>query len=407
MIGIRISIDVASSFSRISRAFFAWVFTGNYLPQAEQARVLLVFCPAGLNLRVPDDLPFHLSPTWFCIMSSEPTDPATDPTADEQFPQIDAKDTDRQLSKYFSNNSDKYIDFAPLGQGGAAVLQTCRDKHLGRTVVMKVLHKQLAKNEHMRARFLREARVTAQLQHPNTVPVYEIGFNIQGQLFFTMKKVDGETLREILEQQVGGDTTSIETYNLDRMLGILIQICNALAYAHAHRVVHRDVKPENVIIGTFGEVMLLDWGVAKVWAKDGSMDNDEDQQATIAYQELTDVGQRPGTPLYMSPEQVRGGGSEIDARTDIYSIGVVLYEILTLKEPLRGARIQETFEMIIKEDPIPPVERTPNRKIPRPLADIAMKALKKSPKDRYQTMPEMIEALRDFRSRALQSLTEH
>ena len=340
-------------------------------------------------------------------MSSEPTDPATDPAGDEQFPQIDAKETDRQLSKYFSNNSDKYIDFAPLGQGGAAVLQTCRDKHLGRTVVMKVLHKQLAKNEHMRARFLREARVTAQLQHPNTVPVYEIGFNIQGQLFFTMKKVDGETLREILEKQVGGDTQTIETYNLDRMLGILIQICNALAYAHAHSVVHRDVKPENVIIGTFGEVMLLDWGVAKVWAKDGTMDDEEEQQATIAYQELTDVGQRPGTPLYMSPEQVRGGGGAIDARTDIYSIGVVLYEILTLKEPLRGARIQETFEMIIKEDPIPPVERTPNRQIPRLLADIAMKALKKSPKDRYQTMPEMIEALRDFRSRALQSLTEH
>ena len=335
-------------------------------------------------------------------MSSDPTTPP----ADEQYPQIDAKDTDRQLSKYFSNNSDKYVDFAPLGQGGAAVLQTCRDKHLGRTVVMKLLHKQLAKNEHMRARFLREARVTAQLQHPNTVPVYEIGFNLEGQLFFTMKNVEGETLREILEKQVVGDTQSIETYNLDRMLGILIQICNALAYAHAHGVVHRDVKPENVIIGTFGEVMLLDWGVAKVWAMDSAMD-DKDQQANIAYQELTDVGQRPGTPLYMSPEQVRGGGDAIDARTDIYSIGVVLYEILTLKEPLRGDRVQETFEMIVKETPIPPEQRTPNRQVPLRLAAIAMKALEKDPQARYQTMQEMIEALRNFRSRAIQSLTEH
>ncbi len=323
------------------------------------------------------------------------------PTADDHYPQIDAKETDRQLSRYFSNNSDRYTDFAPLGQGGSAVLQTCRDKNLGRTVVMKVLHKQLAKHEHMRARFLREARVTAQLQHPNTVPVYEVGYDLEKRLFFTMKKVEGETLRDILEQQVLGDARATETYNLDRMLGLLIQVCNALAYAHAHGVVHRDVKPENILIGTFGEVMLLDWGVAKVWAMD-----DEIEQAEAVYQELTDIGQRPGTPLYMSPEQVRGG-SEIDARTDIYSIGVVLYEILTLKEPLRGERVTETFEMIVKEDPIPPEQRTPQRQIPRLLADIAMKALKKDPKDRFQTMPEMIDALRDFRGKALQSLTEH
>jgi len=321
--------------------------------------------------------------------------------AGDRLPQIDAKETDRQLSKYYSNNSDRYTDFAPLGRGGSAVLQTCRDKNLGRTVVMKVLHKQLANQEHMRARFLREARVTAQLQHPNTVPVYEVGNDREGRLYFTMKKVEGETLRDILEQQVLGDTQAIETYNLDRMLGLVIQICSALAYAHAHGVVHRDVKPENILIGTFGEVILLDWGVAKVWAME-----DEVEQAELAYQDLTDVGQRPGTPLYMSPEQVRGGG-EIDARTDIYSIGVVLYEILTLKEPLRGERVHETFEMIVKEDPIPPAERTPERQIPRLLAAITMKALKKDPSDRFQTMTAMIDALRDFRSRAIQLLTEH
>ena len=329
-----------------------------------------------------------------------PSDFSKQPT-DNQYPQIDAKETDRLLSKYFSNNSDRYVDFEPLGQGGSAVLQTCRDKNLGRTVVMKVLHKQLAKQESMRARFLREARVTAQLQHPNTVPVYEVGYDLEGRLFFTMKRVEGETLRDILEQQVLGDARAVETYNLDRMLGILIQVCNALAYAHAHGVVHRDVKPENILIGTFGEVILLDWGVAKVWAMD-----EEDEQVNVAYQELTDVGQRPGTPLYMSPEQVRGGG-EIDVRTDIYSIGVVLYEILTLKEPLRGERVHETFEMIVKEVPIPPEQRTPQRQIPRLLAGIAMKALEKNPNDRFQTMPVMIDALRDFRSRAIQSLTGH
>jgi len=359
-------------------------------------RVALGISPQGTKLIKHQSIvsPYGIqNSNWFCIMPSE----FSKQPAEEGYPQIDAKETDRQLSKYFSNNSDRYTDFAPLGKGGSAVLQTCRDKNLGRTVVMKVLHKQLANHQHIRARFLREARVTAQLQHPNTVPVYEVGHDREGRLYFTMKRIEGETLRDILEQQVLGEMRAIETYNLDRLLGVVIQVCNALAYAHAHGVVHRDVKPENILIGSFGEVILIDWGVAKVWAM-----NDQIEEAEAAYQELTDVGQRPGTPLYMSPEQVRGG-SEIDARTDIYSIGVVLYEILTLKEPHRGERVQETFEMIVKEDPIPPAERTPERQIPRLLAAIAMQALRKDPTDRFQTMPEMIDALRDFRSRAIQS----
>lgn len=226
--------------------------------------------------------------------------------ASDNYPQLDAKNTDRKLSQYYSNSFSRYSDFKPLGKGGSALLRSCLDGNLGRTIVMKTLHPHLAQNEYMRARFLREARVTAQLQHPATVPVYEIGHDIEGRLYFTMKKVEGETLREILEQQCSGDEQAIATYNLDRMLGLLIQVCNALSYAHAHGVVHRDVKPENIQIGSFGEVMLLDWGVAKVWSS-----NDPDLPE-IEHEILTDVGQRPGTPLYMSPEQIRGGGEEID-----------------------------------------------------------------------------------------------
>jgi len=214
-----------------------------------------------------------------------------------------------------------------------------------------------------------------------------------------MKKIAGETLRDILERQIAGDQQAADIYNLDRLLGMLIQVCNALAYAHAHGVVHRDVKPENIQIGAFGEVMLLDWGVAKVWAMP-----DSEEVAMIEHEELTAVGQRPGTPLYMSPEQVRGGG-QIDARTDVYSIGCVLYEILTLKEPLRGKRVNETFNMIINELPIPPRQRTPNRLIPEALADVCLHALEKAPENRFQTMQELITALRDFRSRAMQAST--
>jgi serine/threonine-protein kinase len=323
-------------------------------------------------------------------------------TADDNYPHIDAKDTDRELSQYYSNSFLRYTDFKPLAKGGSAVLQTCRDSNLGRTVVMKTLHPHLAQSEYMKARFLREARVTAQLQHPATVPVYELGHDVEGRLYFTMKKVEGETLREILDKQSLGDPKAIATYNLERMLGTIIQVANALSYAHVHGVVHRDVKPENILIGSYGEVVLLDWGVAKVWAND-----DSELKEEVEHEILTDPGQRPGTPLYMSPEQIRGGGDNIDARTDVYGIGAVLYEILTLKEPHRGENINETFEMILKESTVPAHERNPKRQVPKLLSAITMRALEKEPTMRYQSMQELIEALRDFRSRALQSLTKH
>ena len=123
----------------------------------------------------------------------------------------------------------------------------------------------------------------------------------------------------------------------------------------------------------------------------------------MEHQILTDVNQRPGTPLYMSPEQVRGGSDEIDARTDVYSAGAVLYEVLTLTEPLRGKQVHDTFQKIVNEMPPLPRERAPSRQIPAELADIAMKAMAKRPEERFQTMEEMIEAIRSFRGRALES----
>lgn len=318
-----------------------------------------------------------------------------DPQRETDF-NIYADDTDAELSRYQTAGYGRYKDFAPFAKGGSAVLQTCRDATLGRTVVMKTLHTHLANNEEQQARFLREARVTAQLQHPGTVPVYDLGRDIEGRLYFTMKKLRGETLREIFDKQIAGDKKALLQYNLERMLGMLIQTCNALAYAHAHGVVHRDVKPENIHIGSWGEVMLLDWGIAKVW-------NEEDD-VRQRHEVLTDVNQRPGTPLYMAPEQVRGGGDDIDQRTDVYSVGVVLYETLTLAEPLRGEKVSETFDKIVNEKPIPPEEAASGRRVPPYLSDLCMKALEKQREDRIQSMPDFIQALRDYRRQALESL---
>jgi serine/threonine-protein kinase len=315
----------------------------------------------------------------------------------DAYPHIYVESTDARFPTTHTTGFGRYVDFQPLAHGGSAILRTCRDKNLGRTVVMKTLHPHLAANEYMHSRFLREARVTAQLQHPCTVPVYDLGHDLEGRLYFTMKKVAGQTVRSIIDRQLTDDKEALAEFDLERMLGVLIQLCNGLEYAHVHGVVHRDVKPENILVGAFGEVILLDWGVAKVWASPG----DEAMMARMEHEVLTDLNQRPGTPLYMSPEQVRGGGSAIDQRTDVYGVGAVLYEILTLAEPLRGQKVQDTFNKIVSEMPQPPAERAPQRRIPPRLADISMKALAKKSEDRFQTMREMIAAIRSFRGRAI------
>ena len=153
-------------------------------------------------------------------------EPAADeaPTPDA-YPHIYVKDTDAQLPSFQTTGFGRYEDFKPLASGGSALLRTCRDKTLGRTVVMKTLHPHLASNEYMHSRFLREARVTAQLQHPTSVPVYDLGRDMEDRLYFTMKKVEGRTLRKIVELQAAGEAAALEDYDLERMLGVLIIRC--------------------------------------------------------------------------------------------------------------------------------------------------------------------------------------
>ncbi|MBD3674335.1 MAG: serine/threonine protein kinase [Planctomycetaceae bacterium] len=326
----------------------------------------------------------------------------------DNYPKVSLSETDKPLPKYFSNGFTRYATFKPMAKGGKAELYSCLDKNLGRQVAFKTLHRSISDDEYERRRFIREARVTAQLQHPNTVPVYDIGVDVEGKLYFTMKKVEGETLRDVINQLQQNDEEAAATYTLERILGVLIQVCNALSYAHAHGVVHRDVKPANILVGFFGEVVLLDWGVAKVWdipkAEEERITKEQSIPSSSSDQELdrlTGTGKRPGTPLYMSPEQVEG--TEIDERTDVYSMGVVLYELLTLQDASRGKTVKDTFHNIVNVVPPNAREAAPERDIPQPLEEICMKALQKKKEDRYQSMLEFIDAIRSLRRKALES----
>ena len=156
----------------------------------------------------------------------------------------------------------------PSPKGGTCIISSCRDLHLRRTICHKALRKEIQDDPVEQARFLREARVTAMLQHPNTIPTYELGRDAKGHYYFTMNSFMGSRLREVLDQCKAKKTHNVGKFDLFRLVDVLSQVAHCLHYAHTHGVVHRDIKPENVLVGDFDEVMVLDWGMAKVWDDD-------------------------------------------------------------------------------------------------------------------------------------------
>ncbi|WP_404310762.1 serine/threonine-protein kinase [Neorhodopirellula lusitana] len=320
-------------------------------------------------------------------MSSEPT--------------IILSGTDPDLPKSVPPGLKRYTNPREMARGGTGVLQSAFDPVTGRSVAIKKLLPEMKYDRRERRRFLREARVTAQLQHPNTVPVYDIGEDDLEGVYFIMKRISGENLFEILKRIARGDEQAIHDFPIARRLSIVVDACQALAYAHARGVIHRDVKPENIWVGNFGEVILLDWGVAKVWGH--ADDNEPIRESSLPVrpeiestqlQTLTGGGQRPGTPLYMSPEQIVGNRT-IDERSDVFSAGVVLYEVMAIREPFRGKTIDETFENIRHKEIELPSERSPQYNIPKAVDEIVAKALQKRPENRFQSMRDLIAAIED------------
>ena len=208
-----------------------------------------------------------------------------------------------------------------LGKGGMGEVWTCTDRRIGREVAMKIVRPERGHADPNRARFLHEARVQARLEHPSIVPVYDLGLGREGDAFFTMKRVRGRTLSDVLAALASGDVAAREQFGWRKLLGAFGQVCLAVDYAHAHGVVHRDLKPGNVMLGDFGEVYVLDWGLAKVRADEVAPESERRPR--------TELGQVLGTPGYMAPEQT--AGLPVDARTDVYGLGEILREIVLLE----------------------------------------------------------------------------
>ena len=319
------------------------------------------------------------------------------PKPNDRYPVVSLKDTDLELPKNVINNKMRYAYFKTIAKGGKCIIQSCKDLHLSRTVCYKSLRREIADDPIEQQRFLREARVTAMLQHPNTIPIYELSRDIKGHYYFTMKLVEGQTLREIIDLLKKDDKEAVDNYGFSMLVDIVLQVCHALDYAHNHGVVHRDVKPANILVGPFGEVLLLDWGLAKVWNME-IRDFSHLEMIEDSDQSLTSRGRLQGTVLYMSPEQI-AESKDIDHRTDIYSLGVVLYEMLTLELMAWGKTLNEMMRHIQQDVPPRPTDKAPHRQIPVELEHICLTCIHKDPDERYQGMDEVIEDLQLWRSR--------
>lgn len=284
-----------------------------------------------------------------------------------------------------------------LGRGGIGRVFVALDGHLEREVAIKELLPAVVEADGPAAlqavtRFLREARVTGRLEHPNIVPVYELGKRADGTLYYTMRVVRGRTLsRAIAEARTLSERLALVNH--------FSGLCQAMAYAHSRGVVHRDIKPDNVMIGEFGETVVLDWGMAKVTGVE--VDGDDSSVGPPREQsdgELTIDGSLCGTPLYMSPEQAEGLVKEVDERSDVWALGVVLHTILLGRPPFSGRTIPEivakvkagAFERLRVVDP----------EIPRELAAVAERALRPKKEERYESAREIARDIQAYQAGA-------
>lgn len=310
--------------------------------------------------------------------------------------QIRLEGTDGKFPRHWLSGSLKYDEFAPLAEGGTAVLQSCLDKNLGRVVAYKTLQPDLVDSEVETMRFLREARVTSQIAHPGTVPVYELGRDKAGNLFFTMKKLVGQDLHQIFKEFAAKNHEVRDRFPLTRLVDILIQVCHTVAYAHAHGVIHRDLKPANILIGEFGEVVVLDWGLAKVFGESDDVPHEDVIGERRVSRELTQPGKRYGTPMYMSPEQA-DGVTAIDERSDVFNLGIMLFEMITEKDFVFGNTVDEILKLILERPTPIPHEVSPQLKIPPELESICLRALSRKPEDRYASVKDLGDDLQCWR----------
>ncbi len=303
----------------------------------------------------------------------------------------------------FIGSASSVVDYGlsrEIARGGMGRIYEGIDGQLKRSVAVKI---SVVSDTGVDPRFSKESEVLAQLAHPNIVPIYSCGQDGEGRPFYSMKLVKGRTLQAIINQLRDGEIETRSQFTRERLLGVYRKVCDAMSFAHANRILHRDLKPENIMVGEFGEVLVMDWGLAKVIGdKSADLPSKTSEAASTLDFSMTMEGEVMGTPQYMSPEQADGMVADLDERSDIYSLGAILYATLTLRPPVEGTTLDEVLTKV-RSGRITSMSaisskagkrsaeeiKQMGREIPEGLEAVTMKAMSTNRDNRHQTVEDL------------------
>lgn len=336
------------------------------------------------------------------------------------------------------HSSERYKVMGEIARGGMGAVLEAQDSDLDRRVAMKVLLRDTRRSESDSGspldtgpvnRFIAEAQLTGWLEHPNIVPVHELGLDTQGRVYFTMKRVKGRSLRQVMDKLRQGHAATHAEFPLNKLLTVLQKVCDAIEFAHSRGILHRDLKPENIMVGQFGEVLVMDWGLAKQIDREeaansgGKLPDNETRRFTLDVSlgaadedsQQTREGTISGTPAYMAPEQARGNVTELSPRTDIFCLGAILYEMLCLVPPYLSSSMSDALDQARAARLLPPRQKLDKvlkdpklkrafgelglaraRKHPRELVSVARRAMAERREMRYHSVGEFKRDIENF-----------
>jgi len=284
--------------------------------------------------------------------------------------------------------TERFVEREVIGRGGSGVVIRAFDKDILREVAIKVLDPDLVGDGSEIERFAEEAQISGQLEHPNIVPVYEFGVDLRGRRFLCMKLVQGITLEDALHRH--GDAR-LDADRLADLLQVFVKVCDAVSFAHSRGVIHRDLKPSNIMISDFGQVYVLDWGIALLTPRGPGGDGARVRVSRDGGERLEELspGSVLGTAYYMAPEQLAGDNARIDERTDVFALGATLYQVLAGRPPLTGEMVRAIWTRQTPP-PIPPPDAVaPAGRVPVELAKIATRAMSFDPQARYASVEDL------------------
>jgi eukaryotic-like serine/threonine-protein kinase len=352
--------------------------------------------------------PFSVAKTVAADSGSAPSASASPLTTTAARTTVLPRITEGGEVAWSTDGTPRYEQLNALGEGGVGEVLLARDRDIERRVAIKRLRADQRSTTSL-LRFADEVRAVGQLEHPNIVPVHDVGIDETGQHYLVMKYVQGETLESIIEHLAAGDPSYVARFPHEHRARIFLSILQALRYAHGRGIIHRDIKPANIMVGPHGEVTVMDWGLAKGVRRDGAP-VDAAAKAGVQTPEAaapqsrlleTQQGALLGTPLYMSPEQAMGKVDELDERSDVYSLMVLFYELITLEHPLAGLQsLEQVLSAVISKDYTRPELLTVALRVDAPCEyyHYMVKGLARDPSQRYASVEEMervLEAILD------------